>query len=1104
MYYDYIDSADEFVAPYRDVATKAIQSSSVRDSSSSSNAATASALHFSGFSYRFGREFQAAFPDPSTADWTAVQNFILDLPCVDEFSHRERDAMFQWLVEHFVETAKPFAMRIIDESFLPVAERTVQRDTSFGGIAGGDKFREHFFATRLFKFATDVPLGAEGKLFLYGGSERNDRVGMKSAGHELQSAQEIIDAGIPELTVPLMCVFTYRGKRVTCLSIVPIEGKTSLVQGSCDGGQTIVIPPLDVESVVSQLGLHICIGKRFPGIVGPFDMELHRGKDGRIYVLDAARLFPPQALDATNRKVSATAIYYRLLRPEMLRKAGLMLIPDAFNAKFVGFDSAREDIKRVTLLLEQAVDELVNDLNQGVIAIDSVSDLQKVKDLLHSRGINMRFIEGIVDRITHPDLKRVLTSILREREDRWQRMLESKLVIVKALAAPRARSRADIERVLQSQRRTLGDGPALMNLIPALLQLGAEVGSSVPVLMAPCFSQRNAFRPSGSHPLVQAFDLCVLYDDQFSFDAKTLVISRCSLPSLVVMFRLLALCLTLKPVLEFHFPSRQSFERLVQLHEHEHVTLAMRDWLAHGVPDQLGHMISLAAREGEWEVLKKFCRAFGRETDGACAAAEFGNLQVLEELMLPSTPLSLVVVAACRGGNVDVLARVTGAASDTSLLAVGAPTAARFGHLNLLEFLLEQNVSLADHVDSVVGSCLWNAVDGGHARVVEFLLHERYQHTGERITTLLHLAGVQGLTPLHRACQLGNVDIVSSLCAKDALVLGAKADDGSTCLHYAVQSGSVALVLLLLQQQAHVNVNAQTANGSTPLYLAAQKGQLDMVNVLLENGAHANLATSSGSGPLFAAAREGHVEILRILLLAGRAEVDARDNVRMTPLLVACDAGAKSVVDALLAEGRANELAVASNGWNALHFAARSGNAQIVTQLLARGISANSCASDNSTPLRIACYNGFFDVVVSLVEGGANVNFLSKDQWTPLMRASENGFLRIVSFLLEKGALPNSSRADGTTALSRARQNGHEDVVKVLLQSGASDTAISSDTNSRLLKEAQRNAFMAAADGNLDELKRALDTGASVHECNDDEGQVLLHVAAKHGHFASF
>ncbi len=87
--------------------------------------------------------------------------------------------------------------------------------TRFGGVAGGQKYRN---GNQLFKFAEDVKIRDR---WLYGGKQRNDRAAMKSAGHEIKATQALIDAGLTQLNYPLMAAYTYRGKRVLCVSLLP-------------------------------------------------------------------------------------------------------------------------------------------------------------------------------------------------------------------------------------------------------------------------------------------------------------------------------------------------------------------------------------------------------------------------------------------------------------------------------------------------------------------------------------------------------------------------------------------------------------------------------------------------------------------------------------------------------------------------------------------------------------------------------------------------------------------------------------------------------------------------------------------------------------------
>lgn len=61
-------------------------------------------------------------------------------------------------------------------------------------------------------------------------------------------------------------------------------------------------------------------------VYGPADIEVHRGKDGRIYVLDVARLFPP----STPSRALPASHLYRLFRAEFVRHYTVPLSSDGF------------------------------------------------------------------------------------------------------------------------------------------------------------------------------------------------------------------------------------------------------------------------------------------------------------------------------------------------------------------------------------------------------------------------------------------------------------------------------------------------------------------------------------------------------------------------------------------------------------------------------------------------------------------------------------------------------------------------------------------------------------------------------------------------------
>lgn len=66
-------------------------------------------------------------------------------------------------------------------------------------------------------------------------------------------------------------------------------------------------------------------------IYAPSDIEVHHGHDNRFYLIDFARVFPPQAPDKT-----PGSVWYKLLRPEFVSRFYKPLSSDAFTV-FLSF-----------------------------------------------------------------------------------------------------------------------------------------------------------------------------------------------------------------------------------------------------------------------------------------------------------------------------------------------------------------------------------------------------------------------------------------------------------------------------------------------------------------------------------------------------------------------------------------------------------------------------------------------------------------------------------------------------------------------------------------------------------------------------------------------
>jgi len=98
----------------------------------------------------------------------------------------------------------------------------------------------------------------------------------------------------------------YLGRRVLVTASLPIdhsEKNSTLLYGSNDGGENIVTQTDDevVVDMMKRLSQSLNLKEHYVGLRHPFqllyvafDIEWHKGTDGRYYVIDTARLLPPQ------------------------------------------------------------------------------------------------------------------------------------------------------------------------------------------------------------------------------------------------------------------------------------------------------------------------------------------------------------------------------------------------------------------------------------------------------------------------------------------------------------------------------------------------------------------------------------------------------------------------------------------------------------------------------------------------------------------------------------------------------------------------------------------------------------------------------------------
>lgn len=331
----------------------------------------------------WNEEFQQALAMPdSHAKFVALRNLELD----------------------FVYAAQLYGKIIISEMSLPVSLKTI-KPSSVGGIAGGEKYIAQGI---LFKFAVDLE-----------GLYKSDENAMKAASHDLKGLMAFFTTGVSALHVPLMALIDYKGFRLQAISLLPIN-KSTLAYGSSDGARTVHTSDAGLNECMKQAGVLLNLK---PHRVGPNEIEIaavadiegHVGVDGRYYLLDFARVAPPQPVSQSDAGLNSQL--YRLLRLEFVKRYVRPLSADAYSA--MGRHNMREHNGEVReafdTLAREVLPAFASKWSASVVETlakrdtfeERLASLGTLCALAHAKGINVRLL-GVVRASTNDAVARNL------------------------------------------------------------------------------------------------------------------------------------------------------------------------------------------------------------------------------------------------------------------------------------------------------------------------------------------------------------------------------------------------------------------------------------------------------------------------------------------------------------------------------------------------------------------------------------------------------------------------------------------------------------------------------------------------------------------------
>ncbi|EOD28963.1 hypothetical protein EMIHUDRAFT_234318 [Emiliania huxleyi CCMP1516] len=266
------------------------------------------------------------------------------------------------------------------------------------------------------------------------------------------------------------------------------------------------------------------------------------------------------------------------------------------------------------------------------------------------------------------------------------------------------------------------------------------------------------------------------------------------------------------------------------------------------------------------------------------------------------------------------------------------------------------------------------------------------------------------LSDLFTSAMLGEASELERLVADTASPpLDAADAHGSTALHHAALSSSVAAVLVLLE--AGADASARDATGATPLHVAAYNGRLDACKLLVLHGASVHARDEGGHTPLydatFEASNRGACPCAADSseLQRGRTASFLRAVMAMPPhaaqahVARSCEIAISARLQDALVDGGAGAFARLLrrcrrfvdardyDGSTALHAASEAGDARAVRLLLEAAADVAATTNCGETALHFAAREGHIPVVAALLEAGADALAASRSSTNPVDEA---------------------------------------------------------------------------------------------------------------------
>lgn len=229
------------------------------------------------------------------------------------------------------------------------------------------------------------------------------------------------------------------------------------------------------------------------------------------------------------------------------------------------------------------------------------------------------------------------------------------------------------------------------------------------------------------------------------------------------------------------------------------------------------------------------------------------------------------------------------------------------------------------NLNHIMVQLVYNKNSNGVKKLLEFGLDPDGSYSSDDDINLLHMAAntgsndvvgtlikfnanvnipsfsEMGVTPLHRACAMGYLDVVKTLIEVGHATVDVFDNSGFTPLHCACCNGYIDITNTLIASNASVNITSlKMCKGLTPLHLACSEGHFEVVKTLLKHGSLPNLPVhQTKETPLYSACVKGNTDIIKILLHYG-ADLTVKNSIGLTAIQCSKDKKVKVKVEAII------------------------------------------------------------------------------------------------------------------------------------------------------------------------------------------------------------